>query len=181
MTFRFGRTYNLTCQKNCQKVTVRSDGGLRGGKGHRLGRRIVLGRIIGSLVAIGLYETVMILATPSLLIASGQVAGGQFDNSDTSFVLASVRMGLYGKLGVLPAVLLLVVLLLIWWGPIRQRLGGRTIVSAFVVLLGVAPAQAYYDKTDYTEAYTILPNEPAFWIPDAGANKDNQAQFDSEA
>ena len=141
----------------------------------------MLGRIIGSLVAIGLYETVMILAAPSLSIASGQAAGGQFDNSDTSFVLASVRMGLYGKLGVLPTVLLLVVLLLIWWGPIRQRLGGRTIVSAFVMLLGVAPAQAYYDKTDYTEAYTILPNESAFWIPDAGANKDNQAQFDSEA
>ena len=40
------------------------------------------------------------------------------------------------------------------------------------------PAAAYYDKTDYTEAYTILPNESGFWIPDAGANKDSQAQFD---
>ena len=49
------------------------------------------------------------------------------------------------------------------------------------VLLAAPQAQAYYDKTDYTEAYTILPNESAFWIPDAGANKDNQAQFDSEA
>jgi hypothetical protein len=33
---------------------------------------------------------------------------------------------------------------------------------------------------DYTEAYIILPNESAFWIPDAGANKDTQARFESE-
>ena len=42
-------------------------------------------------------------------------------------------------------------------------------------------AYAYYDKNDVTEAYTILPNESAFWIPDVGANKDNQAKLDSEA
>ncbi|HEV2549919.1 MAG TPA: SPFH domain-containing protein [Stellaceae bacterium] len=42
-------------------------------------------------------------------------------------------------------------------------------------------AHAYYDKNDFTEAYTILPNESAFWIPDAGANKENQAQLESEA
>lgn len=47
------------------------------------------------------------------------------------------------------------------------------------LLSGVSPANAYYDKADYTEAYTILPNESAFWIPDVGANKDNQAQLDS--
>jgi hypothetical protein len=45
----------------------------------------------------------------------------------------------------------------------------------------VSPAAAYYDKTDYTEAYTILPNESAFWIPDVGANKDSQASMESEA
>ena len=141
----------------------------------------MLGRIIGSLLALGIYETVMILATPRLTIAAGQAAGGQFDNSDNSFIVSTVRMSFYGKLGALPAIVLLVVLLAIWWGPIRQRLGGRTMASLFCLLLGIAPAQAYYDKTDYTEAYTILPNESAFWIPDGGANKDNQTQFDSEA
>jgi hypothetical protein len=45
-------------------------------------------------------------------------------------------------------------------------------------LLAAAPnAWAYYDKTDYTEAIYILPNQSAFVIPDAGANKDSQAQF----
>jgi hypothetical protein len=39
------------------------------------------------------------------------------------------------------------------------------------------PAEAYYDKTDYTEAYFILPNESAFYIPDVGANRDGQAKL----
>ncbi len=42
-------------------------------------------------------------------------------------------------------------------------------------------ALAFADTTDKTEAYTILPNESAFFIPDTGANKESQAQFDSEA
>ena len=141
----------------------------------------MLGRIIGSLVAIGTYETIMILLLPRLLLSSGQVAGGQFDNSDSSFVYASLRMGFNGSFGAMPSILLFVVLLAIWWAPLKQRFGKQTITTAFGLLLGVAPAQAYYDKTDYTEAYTILPNESAFWIPDAGANKDSQTQFDSEA
>ena len=99
----------------------------------------MLGRFIGSLIVIGLYETAMILATPRLLIASGQAADGQFDNL---FVIASVRMSLYGKLGALPTIVLLVVLLLIWWGPIRQRLTNRTMTAALCLLLGAAPAQA---------------------------------------
>ncbi len=137
-------------------------------------------RIIGSLVVIGVYELVMILLLPRLLLASGQVAGAQFDNSDNSFLYATVQMGLNGRYGVLPACFLFVALLAIWWGPIARRLGNRTTVTAIAMMLGIGPAQAYYDKTDYTEAYTILPNESAFWIPDGGANKDNQTQFDSE-
>ena len=70
----------------------------------------MLGRIIGSLLALGLYETAMILATPRLTIAAGQAAGGQFDNSDNSFIVSTVRMSFYGKLGALPAIVLLVVL-----------------------------------------------------------------------
>jgi hypothetical protein len=40
---------------------------------------------------------------------------------------------------------------------------------------------AFADTTEKTEAYTILPNQTAFWVPDVGANKDSQGQFDSEA
>jgi len=138
-------------------------------------------RIVGTLVAVGVYQLTLIFLLPRLLLSSGQAAGGQFDNSDASFIGASVQMGLNGRYGVLPAVVLAIVLLAIWWGPLRRRFGGRTIAAALLLLLGIAPAQAYYDKTDFTEAYTILPNESAFWIPDGGANKDSQTQFDSEA
>jgi len=138
-------------------------------------------RIVGTLVAVGVYQLTLIFLLPRLLLSSGQAAGGQFDNSDASFIGASVQMGLNGRYGVLPAVVLAIVLLAIWWGPLRRRFGGRTIAAALPLLLGIAPAQAYYDKTDFTEAYTILPNESAFWIPDGGANKDSQTQFDSEA
>lgn len=124
----------------------------------------MLGRIIGSLIAIGLYETAMILATPRLLIASGQAAGGQFDNGDSAFVVASVRISLYGKPGAIPAIVLLVVLLLVWWGPIKRRLSTPTMAAAVCLLFGAAPAQAYYDKPDYTEAYMILPNESEAYL-----------------
>jgi hypothetical protein len=50
---------------------------------------------------------------------------------------------------------------------------------AGLLLLPATAAQAYYDKNDYTEAYFILPNESAFFIPDAGANRDSQAKFGS--
>lgn len=42
-------------------------------------------------------------------------------------------------------------------------------------------SQAFFEKTDRTEVYLILPNESAFWIPDNGANKDTQTKMDSEA
>jgi hypothetical protein len=138
-------------------------------------------RIVASLAAIGVYGLTMMLLLPRLLLSSGRVAGGQLDNSDSSFVGATVQMGLNSRFGALPAVVLAIVLLAIWWGPLRRRFGGRAITTVLCLLAGIAPAQAYYDKTDYTEAYTILPNESAFWIPDAGANKDSQTQFDSEA
>ncbi len=109
-------------------------------------------RIVGSLVAIGTYQLILILLLPQLLLSSGQVAGGQFENSDSTFVHTSIRLGLNTRFGVLPAVILLVVLLAIWWRPIRQRFGGRTMVGMLILTLGIAPAQAYYDKTDYTEA-----------------------------
>jgi len=56
-------------------------------------------------------------------------------------------------------------------------------LALLVALVASHPqkALAFADTTDKTEAYTILPNESAFLIPDTGANKENQAQFDSEA
>ncbi len=141
----------------------------------------MLGRVIGTLVALSVYGVVMMLASPMLTVAQGNAAGGQFANSDAAGVNSVITMGINGSLGALPALVLLAVLALIWLEPIKRRFKGGGFAVGLVALLGAPAAQAYYDKTDFTEAYTILPNESAFWIPDAGANKDSQAQFESEA
>ena len=60
----------------------------------------------------------------------------------------------------------------------------RFSVSAIALLVGLGLSttgcSAFFDKTDRTEAYTILPNQTAFWVPDVGANKDAQVKLDSE-
>ncbi len=140
----------------------------------------ILGRAIATAAAVVLYGWINFLLHPVATIASADVAGQQFANTDASYVTSMIGIRLFGNLGI-PAVVLLAVVVAIWWRPLRQWWVSGAAAIVFSVLLAAPQAQAYYDKTDYTEAYTILPNESAFWIPDAGANKDNQAQFDSEA
>lgn len=57
-----------------------------------------------------------------------------------------------------------------------------TAASALVVIVSLAsgPAQAFYNSTDVTEAYGILPNHTAFWVPGMGDTKNTQAQMESE-
>src|SRR4249920_2756519 len=85
-------------------------------------------------------------------------------------------MRFFGNIGI-PLVILLAVLVAIWWIPARRWLTPGATAVLFVLLAAAPNAWAYYDKTDYTEAIYILPNQSAFVIPDAGANKDSQAQF----
>ncbi len=141
------------------------------------GRRLAV-RAILSLAAILLYGWINALVNPIATIGTARVAGQQFANSDLSFAGASLGMNFFGHLG-LPAVALLAVLAAIWWAPARALFMGALLAGG--LLSAPSPARAYYDKTDFTEAYTILPNETGFWIPDAGANRDSQAQFESEA
>ncbi len=133
------------------------------------------GRLIWTVLALATYGGINFALSPTATLLTGQAAGAQFDNSDAGFVTAYFRMGVFGQLGV-PFVVLLLVLAGIWGGPLR-----RSLLALFLGLVVANPANAYYDKSDFTEAYTILPNESAFWIPDVGANRDNQAQFESEA
>jgi hypothetical protein len=139
-----------------------------------------LRRAIATAVAVLLYGWANLLLYPAGTIASGELAGQQLNNSNAGYVGATAGMRIFGNIGI-PAVVLLLVLVVIWWQPLRRWCAGMFPLAMLGVLLFAPPARAYYDKNDYTEAYTILPNESAFWIPDAGANKDNQAQFDSEA
>jgi cytochrome c oxidase subunit IV len=137
-------------------------------------------RGIASVFAILVYGWVNYLLDPVATLLTGTVAGQQFDNSAVSYLSASWGMRLFGHLGI-PAVVLVAVLAVIWWKQLTRvwaRLFPAVLVVACVVLPATA-ARAYYDKADYTEAYFILPNESAFFIPDVGANRDTQAKFGS--
>jgi len=137
-------------------------------------------RVIASVVAIFVYGVVNFLLNPVATVLSSEVAAKQFDNSAPSYIEAVYGMGVFSHLGI-PALVLLVVLAAIWRGDLRRawtRLFPAAIV-AVGALLSAPPAQAYYDKNDFAEAYFILPNESAFFIPDVGANRDSQAKFGS--
>lgn len=137
-------------------------------------------RGIATILVTMLYGWINLLLSPTATLMTGQAAGKQFDNSDASYFSSVVGMAVFGHLGI-PFVVLLLILAVIWLRPLRRLFGFVAATAGLCAVLGTPSAHAYYDKTDFAEAYTILPNESAFWIPDAGANKDNQAQFESEA
>ena len=122
-------------------------------------------RLIGSVVAILLYGWINHVLNPVATLLTAQMAGKQFDNSDTSYVASGFGMNFFSHIGI-PSVVLLVVLAAIWWRPVRGLSRAALLIGG--IAAATQPASAYYDKTDFTEAYTILPNESAFWIPDAG-------------
>lgn len=135
----------------------------------------------GASIAVALvYAWTNLLLHPAATVLTARSAGQQFDNSDLAYTHSVIGMALFGHLGI-PFVILVLVLILIWLRPLRRLIGFLTIAAVLFALPDIRDAHAYYDKTDYTEAYTILPNESAFWIPDAGANRDNQTQFETEA
>ncbi|MGO9569158.1 MAG: hypothetical protein ACLP5H_16615 [Desulfomonilaceae bacterium] len=138
-------------------------------------------RGVATLVAILLYGWINFLLHPVATLLSGKVAVKQFENSDASYVVSYFGINFFSNFGI-PALVLLIVLVPIWWKPIKYLIkfsGGRALMILFILITGTNTL-AYYDKADYTEAYFILPNESAFFIPDVGANKDSQAQFGSE-
>jgi hypothetical protein len=146
-------------------------------------------RIIWSVVALVAYFVVVNIFAPVQGVVSAQLAGMQFANSDIKGISSVVAMHSLAQAYEVFGFVLAVVLGLLWYRPVKDWLKSAS-ANMFIVLLGASAllallmphkAYAYYDKNDYTEAYTILPNESAFWISDTGANKDNQVKFDSEA
>ncbi len=108
-------------------------------------------------------------------IISAELAGKQFENSDASYMI-SRGAGFFTGSG-MSVLFLLIALVAIWWKPLK----GMFAVAVAIVLVTAPCAHAYYEKSDYAEAYFVLPNESAFYLPDVGANKDSQTAFGSEA
>ncbi|HEV2334965.1 MAG TPA: hypothetical protein VGS13_05675 [Stellaceae bacterium] len=138
---------------------------------------VLVGRGIATVAAILIYGWVNFLISPVSTVLSGDAAVRQLQNSDVAYVTSIWGMRFFGNFG-LPFIGLLAVLAAIWWVPARRWLTATRGAAVLLALVAAAPdASAYYDKNDYTEAIYILPNQSAFVIPDAGANKDAQAQF----
>ncbi len=146
----------------------------------------VLVRGIVSLIAVLAWGWICFFYNTLAPLVSGPLAGKQLENTDTGYVAAQYGMRLFSWLGLMSTLALLAILAVIWWSVIRQRLDRDTVkrltfgmLPALALLVAGAPAaHAYFDTTDKTEAYFILPNESAFWIPDVGANKDSQGRFE---
>lgn len=135
-----------------------------------------------SLFAIGWLD---LFLNTAATMGAGQVAGMQFQPSDTAYVLSQAGMKFYSSLYV-PLWLALLILIAIWWKPVKQNrktirkwFANLTIIG-LAIFAGMNQAKAYYDKTDYAEPYFIMPNESAFWVPDVGDNKTSQVKFGSE-
>lgn len=144
-------------------------------------------RLVLSVAAVSVFGWLNYFANAAGTLVSGQASVHQLDNSDLSYLIATPLTQFAGHFAI-SGIFLLAVLVLIWWGPVSRLIknAGTTTAAilAFMALASLAvpqPAQAYYDKYDYTEAIYVLPNQSAFVIPDVGANKDTQAQFGSKA
>jgi len=132
--------------------------------------------IFGSGIVSSIYN-------PQATLIAGKVAGQQFSPSDGAYLSASYILSSLSTVNVIIGLLALLLLVCIWFAPARllvEALKASSVV-ALLAFSGIGRADAYYDTKDITEAYTILPNESAFWIPDVGNNKDDQAKMDSEA
>jgi len=138
-------------------------------------------RGIITIIAVFAYGWINFLLNPVATLETGKFAGKQFENSDITYAVSQYGMNFFKNLGV-PAIVLLAILVLLWWKPIKSLLKffGVPLVAIVFILSSSTQILAYYDKADYTEAYFILPNESAFFIPDVGSNKDAQSQFGSE-
>jgi len=138
-------------------------------------------KIFASIVLVIAYWFVAAIFGPIETLVTGDVAGDQFDNSNAAYLIAMSAFNGFGFVHTLAALALGASLIYIWADVAVKALNALMALSVVFLVVHSSPVWAYADTTDKTEAYTILPNQSAFWVPDAGANKDDQKQFESEA
>ena len=135
-------------------------------------------RVICTVIVLGLWTVLDRILTTGQTLVTGQVAGSQFDNSDNAYVQTVATFSLASWAVTIAGVIAFLLIVALWYGPIKKWWAALSILALFALV--PMHAKAYYDKQDFAEAYFILPNESAFFIPDVGANRDSQAQFGSE-
>jgi len=141
----------------------------------------MISNLIKTTIAFFVYMAVISVINPLATLITGAVAGNQFDNSAASYLTTSFVFTMNNTVYFLATFGFLMSLFVIWKKKLEEFIAASTALLLLVMIAHPQQAFAYADTVDKTEAYTILPNESAFWIPDVGANKDTQAKFDSES
>jgi hypothetical protein len=143
----------------------------------------ILARAIGTgLAFVGYYISAAMLA-PQMMLITAQSAGQQFDNSDQGFLRAWYVMGFANWAETLLSVGFFIIIVALWWTPIKSwwKIATAPLVALTILMQAAPPAQAYFDKIDHTEVIPIPPNWSAFWIPGFGDTKGAQVQKNDEA
>lgn len=143
----------------------------------------MLMRLIGTFFVAVVTTWLEIILNASSTLIKGQTAGMQFDNSNQSYLLFKNIDSVinYGWLSVLVAIIALLIMISIWFKYIKNIIQSMSIIAILLIIIHPNKVFAFAETTDRTEIVTVLPNESAFWIPDVGANRDSQVQFDSES
>lgn len=130
-------------------------------------------RLIVSFLIFGFGSWVDFSANAVEVLYSGKMAGYQMQSSDPAYFVSMSGMRMFQDHSGLITLLCLFALAVIWAKPFIKLL------AAMLVLLALMPqpSYAFWQTTDKAEAYTILPNQTAFWIPDVGDNKNSQASI----
>jgi hypothetical protein len=142
-------------------------------------------RVVASLGVVGAEVYVARLFNAVTTLAAGQLAVGQLENSDASYIASSVGLASLPGALIIPPVVAGLVMVAIWYKPLKSLLNDSKKAAAgtmaAIMLLTSIPAQAFYDVKDRPEYIEIQPNQSAFLIPLQGANKNSQKQYMSES
>lgn len=140
----------------------------------------MLGRIIASITTLVGGHVANLLWNPQASLMSAEAAGNQFIPNDAVDTMAQYAMGWISSVGGLIGLGVGLILLCIWFGPVVRWFSMISAAALLIALSQPQPAAAFFSQTDKTEAYTVLPNQSAFWIPNQGDNKNSQVKLDSE-
>ena len=139
----------------------------------------MIARIISTILLVVATIIVNLLVNVPATLVLGQNAGRQFEASDQSYLVTQALFRTFNGISGFIWFVTFAVILLIWLKPIRKVI--TTLITILALFVIPQQSKAYYDKSDYSENYFVLPNESAFFVPDVGDNKSSQASFGSEA
>lgn len=141
----------------------------------------MLGRVIVTAIVMSVTTIITFFTSTAQTLLVGKAAGGQFEPSDMAYLsFLGINAG-FSAAHVVFWALTVLILVVVWWSPVKRWFIALGAMSLLLCLMSTVTTKAFYEKTERTEAYTIMPNESAFWVPDVGDNKSTQAQLESEA